>query len=592
MFFNTHIQNTRGNQKQMWKIIKMALNKNPTVATTEITASKFNEHFVSIGPHLASKFQSSSSVNTLPIHNTQTFHFTKVENDSVLKELHELPSNTNIDVLGFDSFLLNTSSDTIAPYLTRIINDSLNQSIMPSDLKYVKVTPIYKGKGQTNEPSNYRPISVLPHLAKILEKTVHKQLLSHITKFKLLSQSQSAFLKHNSTITSLLQTSSKWYTSIDKGNITVICFLDICKCFDCIDHSLLIEKLPQYGITGTELSWFESYLSSRKQTTKHNNTTSSFLNISTGVPQGSVLGPLLFLLFINDLCKLPLYSEIALFADDTCIYLSGPNIDSIITRLQSDLDTISNWFLRNKLTINTQKSFAVVIGTGQKLSNIVKPFPSLFLNKATLEYHSSAKYLGITIDSTLSWKEHIVDISTKIKPKLGALTRLSKILPLSQLSTIYMTTIQPYIDYGLIIWGHRSQQNLNVIQKFQNRAARLVTRNFDKTIRSSEIISTLKWHSVSQRLFYLTNIFMFKCINNIASEYFNEYFTLRYSIYPGTRNFDKLQLPQVRTETAHNSFHFQGPTLWNSLPSHIRSISDLQTFKNLLKTYSLNYKSN
>ena len=150
-----------------------------------------------------------------------------------------------------------------------------------------------------------------------------------------------------------------------------------------------------------------------------------------------------------------------------------------------------------------------------------------------------------------------------------------------------MTTVQPYIDYGLIIWGHRSQQNLNVIQKFQNRAARLVTRNFDKTIRSSEIISTLKWQSVSQRLFYLTYIFMFKCINNIASEYFNEYFTHRYSIYPGTRNFDKLQLPQVHTETAHNSFHFQGPTLWNSLPSHIRSISDLQTF-----TYSLNYKSN
>ena len=154
------------------------------------------------------------------------------------------------------------------------------------------------------------------------------------------------------------------------------------------------------------------------------------------------------------------------------VYLSGPNIDSIITLFPSDLDTISNWFLHNKLTINTQKSFVVVIESSQKLSNIVKPFPSLVLNKATLEYRSSAKYLGITIYSTLSWKEHIVD---------------------------------------------------------------------------------------------------------------------SYKIYPRTRNFDKLQLPQVRTETAHNSFHFQGPTLWNSLPSHICLISDLQTFKNLLKTYYLNY---
>jgi hypothetical protein len=307
-----------------------------------------------------------------------------------------------------------------------------------------------------------------------------------------------------------------------------------------------------------------------------------------GVPQGSVLGPLLFLLFINDLCNLSIHSNISLFADDTCIYFSGNNICDIVNKVQSDINTIYKWFCTNHLSVNADKSFAIVVGSRQKLAHIPTPYPVLTINGTTLRYNSTAEYLGMTIDATLTWNEHVDSVTSKIKPKLGALARLSKILPQPQLHTIYMTTIQPCIDYGLIIWGHHSQFNLNVVQKFQNRAARLVTRNFDYSTPSSQIIASLNWQTVSQRLFYFTNLFMFKCIHGLTPNSF-DFLTVRRSEFHNynTRHSYKLQLPKVRTDLFRKSFSFQGPNLWNSLPDNFYNITDLVQFKNSLKQYSL-----
>ena len=256
-----------------------------------------------------------------------------------------------------------------------------------------------------------------------------------------------------------------------------------------------------------------------------------------------------FLLFVNDICKSPLYSQISLFADDTCLYHSGPSIESIIPKIQTDVSRVLKWFSDNKLTVNSEKSFAIVVGSRQKLTSLPFPYPPVTFGETVLKYETVAQYLGVTIDSCLTWKEHINSLTSKIKPKLGALARLSKCLPQAELDSIYKTTIQPYIDYGIIIWGHHSQCNLNMVQKFQNRAARLVTRNFDYLTSSSEIIKSLKWLTVVQRLFYLTNLFVFKCKNGSAPGSFDTITTQRSDIHDyTTRHSAQLQLPLVRTE--------------------------------------------
>ena len=215
-----------------------------------------------------------------------------------------------------------------------------------------------------------------------------------------------------------------------------------------------------------------------------------------------VLGALLFLLFVNDICKSPLYSQISLFADDTCLYHSGPTSEIIIPKIQTGVNRVLKWFSGYNLTVNSDKSFAIVVGSRQKLASLPFPYPPVTFGKIVLKYETIAQYLGVTIDSCLTWKEHINSLTSKIKPKLGALALLSKCLPRAELDSIYKTTIQPYIDYGIIIWGQHSQCNLNMVQKFQNRAARLVTRNFDYLTSSSEIIKSLKWLTLPETLLF------------------------------------------------------------------------------------------
>ena len=195
-----------------------------------------------------------------------------------------------------------------------------------------------------------------------------------------------------------------------------------------------------------------------------------------------------------------------------------------------------------------------MVGSRQKLTSLPFPYSPVTFGKTVLKYETVAQYLGVTIDSCLTWKEHINSLTSKIKPKLGALARLSKCLPQAELDSIYKTTIQPYIDYGIIMWGHHSQCNLNMVQKFQNRAARLVTRNFDYLTSSSEIIKSFKWLTVAQRLFYLTNLFMFKCQNGSAPGSFDTITTQRSDIHDyTTRHSAQSQLPLVC-----KSFSFQG----------------------------------
>lgn len=393
---------------------------------------------------------------------------------------------------------------------------------------------------------------------------------------------QSAFLRNHSTHTSLHRVVDDWLEAIDSKLITLVCCFDLKKCFDCIDHNVLLAKLHRYGIRGIEHTWFFSYLSERSQATFYQNTLSSFTQITTGVPQGSVLGPILFLLFINDLANTPRHSVINLYADDTLIYVSDEDVNVAASLLQDDINEVVSWFTKNKLTTNVSKTCLIPIGTKSKLKHI--HLPPLYANGVTLEWKQQCKYLGVVIDSSLSWRDHIDYVCCKLKPKVGLLSRLRHILPKEQLRMVYMTIIQSVLDYGLTLYGLSGKTLMSRVISFQKRCARLITGEFDINISSSLLFQELDLLSTSNRIKYFLCISMYKCIHGLLPYYLSDNIMQMSEIHLySTRNELLLQLPSVRTNYMRRSLRFQGPLMWNSLPDNIRRSCTLPIFKKSLK---------
>ena len=290
--------------------------------------------------------------------------------DSVRKRLCLLPGDSKLDVLDIDSKLLKLGAHQLASSLTTIMNCSLTSGIVPSYWKLAKVTPIFKGKGCNTEPANFRPISVLSIISMILEREVQVQVLTYLQDHDMISPDQFAFLKNHSTIGCLHRVFDDWYEAINEGEYIMTCFLDIQKCFDSIDHDILIKKLYHYGIAGDELSWFNNYLADRSQVVTCNGQTSKRRSLYTGVPQGSALGPLLFLIFINDLPQKVQKCVTNLFADDVSMYFTGKSLSETSAIFQSSINEAAKWYHENRLTINIPKSSVMLLGSEARIRSI------------------------------------------------------------------------------------------------------------------------------------------------------------------------------------------------------------------------------
>ena len=343
----------------------------------------------------------------------------------------------------------------------------------------------------------------------------------------------------------------------------------------------------KYGIKDTELEWFKSYHRDRFQITSYNNVMSSPLPLTTGVPQGSVLGPCLFLLFINYLTSVVKYSAINIYADDTLIYVSDSDIVTAARKLQYDIDSIVNWFRKNKLTLSVEKTFTMFVGSRKRLQSI-SVFPQLTIHDKVLENKESAKYLGIIIDRHLSWNDQISDICQRLRPKIGIFGRLRHFLPFNALINVYKAIIQSTIDYGLSIWGSTNQSNTDMVQKLQNRCIRLLTGCFDYDVRSQEILANLNLMNVKQRLKYFTGLLVFKCLNSYLPYYMSDnIMLLNVGHSYNTRNDHLLYVPPSRTNFGQRSFSSTGPTLWNSIPNTVKCATNFDKFKRNLKRFLL-----
>ena len=368
---------------------------------------------------------------------------------------------------------------------------------------------------------------------------------------------------------------------MDRGCLNGVIFLDLKKAFDCVDHNIHTTKMDYYGIRGRDLAWFQSYLTNRIQICKVDQITSNERTVKCGIPQGSNLGPLLFLLYINDLPNCLSLSSASMFADDTNISTQGKTDTEIQERLNTDLENVHQWLTSNKLTLNKKKTEYMIVGSRQRISNISTD-PIVKLGDSTIKRVNKSKTLGVIVDEHLSWNDQIQSIVSKSSKGIGMIRRIKKFVPQSTLLKVYNAIVLSHFDYCSLVWDNCSDYLLNKLQKLQNRAARVITGRTYET-RSKDVLKELNWQPLSERLNRNKCIFMHKIKNNVMPQSVIEMFKIKENqVYQLCSNNINFSLGEPITNFMKKSISYSAASLWNSLPSLAKEQNSLSKFKSIL----------
>ena len=470
------------NVKQTWKSIGRILNPNKDkkkiklqnesdILTDDATISRaFNEYFSSVANKLASTIP---TVNTDPMSYIEpipnSFVYFDTDQLEVNRIIQSFPSKQS-HMNAIPSFIYKNISDIISPTFAKLINSSVVAGIFPDFMKKARVIPIYKA-GSKSEVSNYRPISTLPFLSKVYERIMHNRLLKFFLKHNVLYEDQHGFLPTKSTTDAILKFTDHCYSSLNKGQYLTSVFLDFSKAFDTVVHSILCRKLEKYGIRGTSNKWFQSYLKNRTQFVEINDVQSPLSSINCSVPQGSILGPLCFLIYINDMHKCTNLNMVH-FADDSTAFAMGSDLQRLTLNINTQLENIYTWLCANKLSLNISKS-SFSIYTNKRVDTL----PIIKISNLPITYVNNVKFLGIHIDNNLNFAKHISNICSKVAKSLAIIKKLSRLVPRKVLKTLYNSLIIPHIIYGIEVWGGSNKSQLKRLINILNKCLKILTCN-------------------------------------------------------------------------------------------------------------------
>lgn len=596
----SNIKKNLNNPKKLWQTINeiltnrtksnppiKAINTNSATITDQFDiANSFNSYFRDVGKTLFDKIP----IAPQPIPNTiersrNSVFLQPTSPDEIINVIFSLKQNNSVSNC-IPTKMLRLLANSIAPKLSELINECFSSGVFPSKLKVSRIVPLFKA-ADPMAMDNYRPISIIENISKIIEILICDRLLSFCNRFNIININQYGFQKKSCTGCAVTEIIEYLKNNIDKqkNSVGACLFIDLKKAFDTISHELLLQKLDSLGIRGQLNNLLKSYLENRTQYVDIDGTFSNRLinNNPFATPQGSNLGPLLFLLYINDIFELPLHGKMVLFADDTSVSYIDNNITSLKEKMQSDIDILNSWFSKNKLTMNILKTKILpILMESSSITNL-----KLTIENQTIECVDKINYLGIVIQSNLKWDSHINGIIRRIYSVAGVIRRLGNRINESVLTSVYYALIFSHIFYLAPVYGTSSTQSeLNRLQIAQNCAIRSIYSYDYHTLNLStvEIYDKYNILNINQIIDYSVGLWMYKREHNLMKLNLN---TARHNeLHTYNTRFANNLIPnRARTNLGFNSTLNYGARLYNSLDNAKKNQHSLGIFKSYLKNH-------
>ena len=570
-YYGNELQKYDGDSKKMWKTLNEALGRTESKDPTEPTnvnkekANSFNRFFATVGIEIQKKLQIKE--HRTDFNNLEGFNFQPETNENVIKLINHIKPNVAVGYDNINSKMLKDSKEILAPWLTEIINISYEKNIFPDCMKVANIKPIYK-ENNKEEISNYRPISILPTISKIFERSSTDQLVKFLEQNDLITKCQHAYRKGHSTTTCLVEIINQLYRNIDEGQLTGLAKLDLSKAYDSISHSLLLSKLAELGLSEKSINYIKSYLTNRKQRTKFQNCISD-IEVQSGIPQGSILGPILFVCFTNDLEKqFKNKCKIVSYADDTVLIVTAKEKNMLKTSLENVIKLAQDWYTKNSMKNNIGKTEILIMEKREQKCKfsievqheneniIIKPKPILWI-------------LGIYVDQKLNWDKQIKHVKKRSMNAIINLSRARYILPEKSKTLIYNTLVTPHYAYADVVWGGCGKINSKKLQRTQNFALRTI-KNKRKRYSSKELRNSMKYLDLAGKrkvheAVFITKAMLNKTSKNVTDEY------LRYLPFEKTRQAANrnLKIPEHKTSLFQKSPLYRTIKTWNEIPKSI-----------------------
>lgn len=602
-YYAGQFQKVHNNPRDSWKLLnELVKGKSDPVTCNEIVVDgekvveeeelslHFNKYYVQIAPKLAEGIQEctedeNSKIGETP-ENTRTSSrpFNLVTNAEVYSIIDKLKHSTATVHNNISSNMLKKCNESLHKPITKLVNLSLQSGVVPDELKISQVTPIFKS-GSKTEMGNYRPISVQSPLAKVLEACMKMRLVEFLEDNNYFSPNQYGFRTKSSTLSAVVDITSYIQSQLDKGRHAAGLFIDLKKAFDTVDHRILITKLKGAGLHPKQVQWFRSYLTNRKQYVKINCVHSELDDISCGVPQGSILGPILYLIYVNDIQFLRLFGRLYLFADDTALVYEADSVSELYHMIQEDLKLLCIWFKKYKLTINIDKTVYIVFSKKNKIGEVTS-YP--MINGKQIQLVENVKYLGLIIDNRLTWEKHVAGIRKKIATLVGLFYKLNHFIPDHLRKQIYFSNFHSHFLYLMPVWSTCNKtlfSNADILHKRALKCLYNLERRFPtEALYQHTLVLPLQTYVLMSNVTLIFKLKHHLLHSNVNIEEFLPTHT------HATRHHQHFVPPRpLTTKFGINGILYKSISAFRSLPPQISTLVSLNQFKLKLKIHFLSY---